>query len=65
MIILIRCSHHGIWFAGSIAARFEFRRLTVLFPFTLQYEDGEEVTFWMNKVGPYHNPQEVQSLPRH
>lgn len=32
----------------------------------LQYKDGEEVTLWVNKVGPYHNPQETYkyySLP--
>ena len=32
----------------------------------LQYADGEEVTLWYNKVGPYHNPQETyaySSLP--
>lgn len=23
------------------------------------YEDGEAVTLWLNKVGPYHNPQET------
>lgn len=31
-----------------------------------EYADGEEVTLWYNKVGPYHNPQETyayQSLP--
>jgi len=30
------------------------------------YADGEEVTLWYNKVGPYHNPQETyaySSLP--
>ena len=26
---------------------------------THEYEDGEEVTLWMNKIGPYHNPQET------
>lgn len=25
----------------------------------VQYKDTEEVTVWLNKVGPYHNPQEV------
>ena len=24
----------------------------------LQYQEGEEVVLWVNKVGPYHNPQE-------
>lgn len=31
-----------------------------------QYEDGEEVYLWMNKVGPFPNPQETYpyySLP--
>ena len=30
------------------------------------YEEGEDVTLWVNKVGPYHNPQETYlyySLP--
>lgn len=30
------------------------------------YQSGEEVTLWLNKVGPYHNPSEVydyRSLP--
>lgn len=26
-----------------------------------RYEVGEEVTLWVNKVGPYHNPQETYS----
>ena len=26
-----------------------------------QYEMGDEVTFWFNKIGPYHNPQETYS----
>ena len=26
---------------------------------TAQYEDGEEVILWVNKVGPYRNPQET------
>ena len=32
----------------------------------LQYQDGEAVTLWVNKVGPYNNPQETYnyySLP--
>lgn len=32
----------------------------------LQYQDGETVTLWVNKVGPYNNPQETYnyySLP--
>ena len=31
-----------------------------------QYEPGEKVNLWVNKVGPYHNPQETYeyfSLP--
>lgn len=24
-----------------------------------QYADGEKVTLWVNKVGPYNNPQET------
>lgn len=27
----------------------------------MQYEDGEDVSVWLSKVGPYHNPQEVYS----
>jgi len=27
-----------------------------------KYEVGDEVTLWMNKVGPYHNPQESYSF---
>lgn len=25
----------------------------------LQYQDGDPVTLWVNKVGPYNNPQET------
>ena len=28
---------------------------------THTYEDGEHVLLWLNKVGPYHNPQETYS----
>ncbi len=28
-------------------------------PHTLQYQNGEEVTVWVNKIGPFHNPQET------
>mmetsp|Transcript_21913 Transcript_21913/g.46431 ORF Transcript_21913/g.46431 Transcript_21913/m.46431 type:complete len:591 (+) Transcript_21913:196-1968(+) len=34
--------------------------------YTHRYTDGEEVIIWVNKVGPYHNPQETYvyySLP--
>ena len=34
--------------------------------YTHSYDVGEEVTLWVNKVGPYHNPQETYlyySLP--
>jgi transmembrane 9 superfamily member 3 len=24
-----------------------------------QYQEGEEVTVWVNKIGPFHNPQET------
>ena len=27
----------------------------------MQYEVGDEVAFWFNKIGPYHNPQETYS----
>ena len=33
---------------------------------THKYADGEDVMMWVNKVGPYHNPQETYvffSLP--
>lgn len=26
-----------------------------------QYEKGEQVVLWLNKIGPYHNPQETYS----
>lgn len=29
---------------------------------THEYEDGEPVTLWLCKVGPYHNPQEAYSF---
>lgn len=36
------------------------------FLFLLQYQTDEQVTLWVNKVGPYNNPQETYnyfSLP--
>eukprot|EP00808_Paulinella_micropora_P027172 g68421.t1 len=29
-----------------------------------RYNDGEELTIWVNKVGPYHNPQETYEYYR-
>jgi hypothetical protein len=43
------CSSHGDLFLSFVARCWR-----------LQYTDGEEVTVWLNKVGPYHNPQEVR-----
>lgn len=38
----------------------------MLFFFVLQYQSDEPITLWVNKVGPYNNPQETYnyySLP--
>jgi transmembrane 9 superfamily protein 3 len=29
---------------------------------THTYADGEPVVLWVNKIGPYHNPQETVGL---
>lgn len=36
--------------------------LTFVFFVGSQYKKGEDVILWLNKVGPYHNPQEAYSF---
>jgi transmembrane 9 superfamily protein 3 len=43
-----------------------YRSLLIPLSFLLQYQRDDSVTLWVNKVGPYNNPQETYnyySLP--
>lgn len=43
-----------------------YRSLLISLSFLLQYQPDDQVTLWVNKVGPYNNPQETYnyySLP--
>jgi len=42
-----------------------FTACSLIFASLPQYTDGEEVTLWVNKVGPFPNPQETYAYYRY
>ena len=53
--------HFGRAVLAAVVALVVFTGAALAGEGTHTYEPGEQVTLWLNKVGPYHNPQETYS----